>query len=279
MDSKHIHIVGCLPRSGTTLMTEVMTNCFDIDAYTEHEQSIFREYPEPYQILCTKNPNDIKRIQFPLKVNPNLYVIYLLRDPRDAISSRSHKNNQQGNTIWGSLQDWKQHQAIAENLSDNAHFITVKYEDLVTEPDSVQAKLMQQLPFLKRKVKFSEYHTVAKPSKKSKDALGGVRPITPKSVGTWRNNKPFLKAQIAAYGDISHKLIELGYEENMQWFGELQNVEADNSDEPNPKNSARKLLWHKWFTIPRRCLMYWLSCSTIIGPILSKIRHFLRGNF
>ena len=106
MTPKHIHIVGCLPRSGTTLMTELMINCFEIDGYTDHEHSIFKEYLKSYQVLCTKKPNDIKRVDYPLDVNKNLYVIYVLRDPRDTISSRSHKNNRKDKKIWGNLHDW-----------------------------------------------------------------------------------------------------------------------------------------------------------------------------
>jgi hypothetical protein len=274
--SPHIHIVGCLPRSGTTLMTEVMVNCFDIDGYTDHEQSIFREYTKPYTVLCTKNPNDIKRIRFPLKVNPDLYVIYLLRDPRDAISSRSHLNNKAGHTIWGTLGEWQAHQEIADSLIAHPHFIVVKYEDLVSSPDQVQAMLCERLPFLTVKAKFSEYHLVAQPSKKSNDALGGVRPISPVSVGSWHQNKAFLKAQLAEYGDITEQLISLGYETNSHWLNELNDVVADNSEAPKPKHSARKLWWYTWFTLPRRCLMYWLSCAPVIGPLLSRLRSALR---
>lgn len=272
----HIHIVGCLPRSGTTLMTEVMVNCFEIDAFTEHEQSIFREYTKPYQVLCTKNPNDIKRIRFPLKVNPNLYVIYLLRDPRDAISSRSHKNNIGGNTIWGTLGDWKSHQAIAEQLSSEDRFVTVKYEDLVSRPDEVQQMLLERMPFLRLKAKFSDYHLVAKPSDKSNDALGGVRPISPASVGTWKNKLAFLKAQIQEYGDISSVLIKLGYEKDSQWLSLLNDIVADNSEAPKPKLSSYKRWKAKYFTHPRRCGLYWLSKLPVFGPCLSWIRNGLR---
>jgi len=277
MTPKHIHIVGCLPRSGTTLMTELMINCFKIDGYTDHEHSIFKEYPKSYQVLCTKKPNDIKRVDYPLDVNKNLYVIYVLRDPRDTISSRSHKNNRQDKKIWGNLHDWMVHQNIADKLDSNPRFITVRYEDLVADPDQAQLELQRRLPFLTIKTLFSDYHNVAKPSKKSEDALGGARKITTASIGKWRNNMPYIKAQIDKYGDISQSLITLGYEQDAQWMDELATVVADNSEEPIKKKSWQKLFWEKWFTLPRRQILYRISCSQSLGPALAKLRHYLRN--
>lgn len=276
MDSKHIHIVGCLPRSGTTLMTELMITCFDIDGYTDHEYSIFKEYPFKYQVLCTKKPNDIKRVAYPLTVNPSLFVIYMLRDPRDAIASRSHKNNQSGKKIWGNLHDWLLHQEFANALANDTRFIIVKYEDLVTNPDGVQQQLSSSLPFLRVKAKFSEYHLVANPSKKSEDALGGARPISASSIGNWRNNKPYLKAQLDKYGDISQILIALGYEKDERWLTELDGVIADNSEEPIKKKSKTRLWWEKYVTQSRRRVLYRLSCSKFLGDFISKLRYFLR---
>jgi hypothetical protein len=203
-------------------------------------------------------------------------VIYLLRDPRDAISSRSHKNNKGGKTIWGTLGEWKAHQAIADSLVNVSRFITVKYEDFVSRPDEIQEMLCNRMPFLKVKAKFSDYHTIAKPSGKSNDALGGVRPIAPTSVGTWKNNLPFLKAQIDQYGDITSDLIRLGYEPDDSWHSILEEVEADNTEAPKPRHSPAKIWWHNHFTLPRRCFVYWLSCLPVIGAVLTWLRHKLR---
>ncbi len=276
MKKKHIHIVGCVPRSGTTLMTELMTTCFDIDGHTEHEYSVFKEFPSPCDILCTKNPNDIKRVSYPLSVNPNLYVIYLLRDPRDAISSRSHKNNRNEKKIWGNLKTWKEHHAIAERLEKHPNFITIKYEDLVSEPDEVQRGLQQRLPFLNIKYLFSEYHLQAKPSSKSEAALGGLRPISPVSIGNWKENKPYIKAQIEKYGDISELLIELGYERDTSWMSELDGVEPDNQDEFIKQKSAFKKWKEKNLTLRRRQWLYRLALSPVLGRVITSTRSFLR---
>lgn len=276
MPKQHIHIVGCVPRSGTTLMTELMTTCFEIDGYTEHEHSIFKEFTQACEILCTKKPNDIKRVAYPLSVNPNLYVIYLLRDPRDAISSRSHKNNRDDKKIWGNLHDWKIHQAIAESLETEPRFITVRYEDLVTEPDQVQAMLQSRMPFLKRRCLFSEYHLQANPSDKSQAALGGLRPISPVSVGNWRKNKAFIKAQMEKYGDISDMLIRLGYETDNHWLAELDGIAADNQDESIKQKSAFRQWREKNITLRRRQWLYRLSLSPRWGRMTALSRSLLR---
>ncbi len=276
MHKHHIHIVGCVPRSGTTLMTELMITCFDIDGYTEHEHSIFKEFTNCSDVLCTKNPNDIKRVAYPLSINPELYVIYMLRDPRDAIASRSHKNNRADKKIWGNLADWKAHHAIAEKLENEPNFITIKYEDLVSHPDSVQALLEQKMPFLKRKALFSEYHLQAKPSDKSDAALGGLRPISPVSIGNWRKNKPYIKAQIEKYGDITDTLIRLDYESDSSWLSELEGIEPDNQDESIKQKSAFRRWKEKNITMKRRQLFYRLSQSRRYGKTIALIRNALR---
>lgn len=264
MLNQQIHIVGCLPRSGTTLLTELMINCFEIDAYTEHEFSIFKRYPKPYNILCTKKPNDIKRVRVPLQVNPDLHVIYVLRDPRDAISSRSHQGNNQDKKIWGNLGTWMKHHQIAESLASQPRFFTIKYEDLVSAPDEMQHYIQSKLPFLNKRINFSDFHKVAKPSEKSSAALGGARPISTASVGNWRMHKPYIKAQLERYdedGKFASILKAIGYEEDARWLNELADVAADNSEEPENKKTGFKEYWATHFTQPRRELSY-------------RVRHF-----
>ena len=257
--SKHIHIVGCLPRSGTTLLYELMTNCFEIDGHTEHEWSIFKKYPGHFRVLCTKKPNDIRYIKHPLQINPHLYVIYVLRDPRDAISSRSHKNNNPQKQIWGNLADWARHQQAAESLLKNPRFILIKYEDLAADPDAMQKNLLNRLPFLKIKIPFSDFHKVAKPSLKAAGALGATRPISTSSIGNWRNHLAFVKAQFEKYDktySISESLVKYGYEPDSSWLNSLNDIVADNSEEPIKHTSLIRKFWKKYYAIPRKILIY-----------------------
>lgn len=248
-----------------------MINCFHIDAYTEHEHGILKPYPKPYEVLCTKKPSDIKRVSFPLEVNQDLFVIYMLRDPRDCITSRSHKNNTSTKKIWGNLDEWRSNQRIASRLARNNRFITIKYEDLVSDPDKVQVNLQHRLPFLVPKSKFSQFHQIASPSEKSVAALGEIRPVSSASVGKWNHNKAFVKAQIEKYGSISQELINLGYELNTDWELALGAVDADNSDQPIKRKSILGKIWRTLLLYPFRYLRYWLKSSTVTTSIFNRL--------
>ena len=273
----HIHIVGCLSRSGTTLMKELMVNCFDIDAHSAHEQSIFQETPGRYRVLCTKKPSDIGRIPFPLRVNPKLYVIYMLRDPRDALSSRSYRDNAQHQRVWGNLGDWIGNQTVAQRLEHHPRFITVRYEDLVTAPDAVQSAIAKRMPFLVKKANFSDFHKLVRPTEESSAALGEIRPISPASVGNWRSQLPYIKAQHMKYGDISKWLISLGYEKNNDWLGMFEGVMPDNADEKIKRHSFLHKAWLKAFTKPRRNLMYLMAHMPGLGNVVTLLRFRVRG--
>src|SRR5262245_13347049 len=84
---KRLHLVGC-PRSGTTLMMELMKTCFKHDACCEHEESLFHEPSGNPGLYFSKQPTDIRYLHRVFLRDPNLFVVNLLRDPRDVISSR-----------------------------------------------------------------------------------------------------------------------------------------------------------------------------------------------
>ena len=55
---QRIHIVGCGPRTGTTLIAEMMSACFEIDLYPTHESSIYTRPTRRANIFLTKRPRD-----------------------------------------------------------------------------------------------------------------------------------------------------------------------------------------------------------------------------
>jgi hypothetical protein len=221
---KRIHIVGCSPRSGTTLMASIMSSCFQIDHYIDHEERIFVRPPARGNIFLTKCPKDILVVGPLLSVNPDLYVIYMLRDPRDIICS---KHGMDPDRYWASLRYWKTYTLYGRKLQNHARFITIRYEDLVADPDAVQDKLMKQMPFLVKKARFSEYHQIAQPSSSYLEALHGVRPIAPVSRGNWRNHLARVAGQLQLHGPIAPDLIEYGYEQDDAWLKALEGVEPD----------------------------------------------------
>lgn len=220
---KHIHIVGCSPRSGTSLMQELMTTCFEIDDFCDHERSIFRASDFKGDVVCTKNPREIPYVSWLLRCNPELYVIYVLRDPRSVVCSKHKKDP---DNYYSSLKVWQESEALRSALVGHSRFLTVKYEDLVSTPDCVQKEIEDYMPFLQRKCAFSDFHKFAQPSELTLRALNGLRPIDNKRVSGWQEHLPRLKAQLNRYGNISSELIQLGYEADRQWEQVLSGVDA-----------------------------------------------------
>lgn len=220
---KRVHIVGA-PRSGTTLLAELMVASFRFDGHAPHEMSIFSRPDRELDLFCSKNPQDVLHARPLLAIDRNLWVVYVLRDPRDVIVSRHGKAPDK---YWSNLFVWKFYHRAACRIMDHPRFIVVRYEELVRDPDAVQAELMARMPFLERANAFSDYHRTARPSEGSLKAMRGVRPVSSDSIGAWRRHKPRIVAQLNRHGSIAEELVALGYEPDDGWLAELENVEPD----------------------------------------------------
>lgn len=268
--TQRIHIVGCSPRSGTTLLHEIMITCFEIDGHCEHEQSIFLPYDYRHEILLTKYPLQTPLMAPLLRVDPNLWVVYLLRDPRDAVSSRSHRKDTR--RYWSNLGLWHELHRAATWLMGHPRFVTVRYEELVSDPDAIQRELMRRMPFLRLRHPFSAFHLHARPSRDSLDALGSLRPIDRSSIGNWRMHKPHLAAQLAQYGDLSELLVELGYEPDRTWLEEMAGVTPDATGAlVLPRRSGLQRL-AKRIDLYWRTLVYWLTRQPSLTAPLYRLR-------
>lgn len=240
---KRIHIIGSGPRTGTTLLAEVMHTCFQIDHHCEHEASICTDEPTSGEIFLTKQPGEISAVKWPLKLNPELYVLCIIRDPRDSIVSR---HGSTPDSYWTGLRYWKQFVKLHPDLIGHPRFIYFKYEDFVSEPDEIQAYILRRLPFLRKLHNFTEYHFHSKPSKKSINALKSVRPIQPKGVGAWKKHLPRVKEQMHIHGDICSELIYYGYEENNDWAASLEGIHYVGFEQNRPQVIGFRDTWrHK----------------------------------
>ncbi|MEN9021658.1 MAG: DUF2314 domain-containing protein [Verrucomicrobiales bacterium] len=219
---QRLHIVGC-PRSGTTLMAELMAVCFRNDGFCEHEMSIFRPAPADAQLYFSKKPTDIRYVKKLLLGDPNLIVIGLYRDPRAVISS-IHKSKQ--GMYFCNYLEWKSCQVAAEALQEHDRFLLVSYEELTATPDEVQARIVERYPLLEQTHDFTGYEKIANPSEKSKNALGGVRPIDTKRQQGWREHLPRVKAEIEKNPEFTQDLITWGYEKDDGWLQVLEGVES-----------------------------------------------------
>jgi len=237
---KRIHIVGSGPRTGTTLLAEVMATCFDIDHSFEHESSICTFEPRSGNCMLTKQPGEIGAIKWPLTLNPDLYVICIIRDPRDTVVSSHGK---MPGRYWTGLRYWKLFVIKYEQLKKHPRFIMVRYEEFVDDPDAVQDVLERNIPFLERRFKFSEYHLHCQPSEKSLQAIRTLRPIESKGVGAWKKHLARVKQQIQIHGDISDELIHFGYESNKNWKSVLNDIPDVSYETVRPEYLGLKNNW------------------------------------
>lgn len=239
---ERIHVVGCGPRSGTTLITEMLIACFEIDLHTYHENSIFTWPWHWGHVFVTKKPRDVILVEEVLASMQNLHVIFMLRDPRDMIVSRHGRTPDK---YWCGLEFWKAYKPFADRLRMHPRFITVRYEDLVTQPDTIQKQLMEQMPFLRKKTLFSQFNELAQPSKASELALGGTRTVSTDSIGNWRNHLPRVAGQIRIHGSLTKDLIDFGYEKDALWEQELQGIEPDMTPSHWPEFFSERTV-EKW---------------------------------
>lgn len=261
---KRIHIVGCGPRSGTTLIYEMMLACFDIDVFDDHENVIYKWPSRKGKIYLTKKPRDIMLVKPALFMMRTLYVIYMLRDPRDMIVSRHRRDP---GRYWSGLRFWKTYTPYGEELATHPRFITLLYEELVHDPDKVQDSLLERIPFLEKKAPFSRYHEMTIPSEASLEALGSVREISASSIGNWRNHKPRVLGQIQLHGAISEDLIRYGYEKDNRWEKELEGIDPDFSDSHWPEYfSARELRMRAGFR-NLKALWAWMGQYSLLWPM------------
>ena len=221
---RHLHIVSCSPRSGTTLLHEVMATCLHVDKHYEHEIRFHLAWADANQILLTKRPKDTLYVQAILEGDPEFYAIYLLRDPRDVIVSRHGKDRSR---YYSNVRLWRELHAAAKPLRGHPRFLEIRYEDFVSRPNAVQDEITGKFPWLHKRHDFSDYHLYAQVSDKSKKAMDGVRPIAPTSVGRWRENLARIKGQQELHGSLSPELIECGYEPSRDWENCLESVTPD----------------------------------------------------
>lgn len=204
---------------------EMMTTCFQIDWYPEHEASVYRVPPEGMQTVLTKAPHETALVQRALIEFPDLYVIGMVRDPRDMVVS---KHAEDPVRYWAGLNFWRCLAPCLLRLQTQPRFIMLSFEKLLENPDAVQHDLMQHLPFLRKKLPFSLFHTAAEPTDRAIRALGGLRAPSVGRVGQWKSHLPRLLGQIRRHGSITADLVKFGYETDLAWDSCLRDVVPDN---------------------------------------------------
>lgn len=215
---RRIHIVAIAGRTGTTLLAEAMRACFEIDGFHDREAGIAARSTGT-AIHLSKRPGDIERIGPRLRLDPRLYVVCMVRDPRDVIVS---ENWSRPGRYFIPLWEVRKGLAHLRHYAGHPRFIVVRYEDLASDPSGAQRELERRMPFLRRTADFRDFHRVATGvSKGNADDMHGVRPIDAASIGNWRRHLPRVADQKVG---LTRALIELGYEQDASWERALDGV-------------------------------------------------------
>jgi hypothetical protein len=239
---QHVHIVGSSPRSGTTLLAEMMAHGFRVHAEPK-EVPIYSRPAVPVDVYLTKRPWDVLVSRFALRALPNVDIVCMVRDPRDVVVS---VHGEDPDRYWAGLKFWKTYEPEVERLHGRDHFTIVRYENLVRDPDGEQRKLMTRLPYLDQQSWFSTFDATARPSQQSLHALRGLRPVSPASIGAWRSHLPRLAGQLEQHGSISDSLVRHGYERDASWEAVLVGVEPDVRASHWPEHyDKRALAWRR----------------------------------
>ena len=248
--SQRVHIIGSGPRTGTTLLHEVMKTCYFFSNVCDHEASICVSNSAlgGGETILTKYPVEIDIVGWALALDPRLSVICIVRDPRDMVVSF---HGADPDVFWASLKFWSFFLSHFDSVADRSRFVVLRYEDFVREPDLAQKKIEDRIPGLSARCPFSEYHKHSSPGHKSALAMKKVRPIEPKGIGSWKTHLQRVKQQLRVHGGISESLVRFGYEESSSWEKLLKDVEIADfatrtgehfSDEELGRRLPRKLI-------------------------------------
>jgi hypothetical protein len=254
-----IHIVGCAPRAGTTLLKELVSGSFETSSLAPHEVSVLVRPRRLRGVCVSKHPHEVVPAGRLLRVDPRLWVIYCLRDPRDVVCSR-HPNDPSQYVV--GFEIWSRYDTVARRTS-HPRFMTVKYEDLVMDPDSVQTFLSAAMPFLVPRRLFSETLSFAQTSEASRRAMHNAHRIHQGSVGVWRQNLPRIREQLERFPEMKHELIARGYETGHEWVRILDGIESEPCLEK--ERGTRKA----WYSRRRRQRM-WLAIKYLVKMELDR---------
>lgn len=211
---KRIVICGS-PRSGTTLMNELL-RCYD-DVHVMNREEYALRFPYlilKKQFIATKHPLDFNNFSSIINTFQEPLIIYMLRDPRDVIISKHYKNK---DFYLITYPTWQEAITAYEGL-DYDKKLLIKYEDLIENPEAIQRQISEAAN-LNIKGKFEEFYKSVDNSHQDIKSLGGVRPIDPNNFGKFMRPEHFqrIQQQLRDFPSMSDYLIKYGYEKDRSW--------------------------------------------------------------
>jgi hypothetical protein len=178
-----IYLAGC-GRSGTWLTLCIMKMFQDTYVCEEERHyghfGVIDERPEKTQVV--KRNQGAYRF---LKEAPEtISIMYLLRDPRDVLTS-SHN----GQKYYISIERWSDEMRSFKELLNQGRkdLFVLKFEDIIESPDKEQQRLASNYGLSIENLA-SQFYCNLKPSKNIDTYMNGVRPIDSSVVGRWRSS-------------------------------------------------------------------------------------------
>lgn len=207
-----IHITSIAPRSGTTLLMEMIKFCYTNLAASDHESSLSSSffYTRTEATHISKEPILDPYVNILLRLDSRLFVVCLIRDPRDIVVSKHGKNPD----LYYCNSDIMENFLVRYNgCKSFKNFIEIRYEDLCSNPDDIQDYLESRLPLGSRTHNFSDFAT--KESEITDDslaALKGARVINTRSVGGFRRFPQRISYQLSAWPFLAELVTEFDYD-------------------------------------------------------------------
>jgi hypothetical protein len=220
----HVVMLG-FPRSGSTLLQLMIEACVsDIRTFgKEYWAPAAAQYAlRNHSYMLTKAPWDIfflDEIRAYYAERPaNVRFILTMRDPRSILtSSIDDAPLNQPDGYFMALDRWTpyyEHVRYAQQFDDA---LSVKYRDLVCDPNAVQKSLTEFVGWHVR-LPFDQYHT-AIPRFFDFHHLNGLRPLETTRLDAWRQEKhrDRMCRALREIPDLPEHVIELGFEPDTSW--------------------------------------------------------------
>ncbi len=202
-------------------MMELCWYAYPFSGRSEHEATLFRPVPAGETLYLTKKPPDTIRIERAFLADETVHVVAMIRDPRAVATSR-HADFP--DVYFSGFRRWLEYLAVIERLSSHPRWLTVRYEDLIADPEAVQQAIESAFPFLERRRDFATYPEGADVPVRAGISLGGARRLDATRSEGWRDHLPRIRDQLDAYPVVADKLVMLGYEPDQAWQACLTGV-------------------------------------------------------
>jgi len=209
-----VFVTGC-PRSGNTLILLLL-------AWGDKKWKRLHgeQFPKRQVNVIGKRPSDdgVAQVAEMLKKDSKLFVIWMVRDPRDTCVSVHAYNPEKKPMVSGAM--WLQRAKQGLGFLSHDRVRMVRYEDLVVDPNGVQERLSKIIP-LNIDKKWTDWNgegineeTKDKGEAKNVKALGGVRPVQISRIGAYKEteNGQKLALKLGANPEVREMAAKFGYE-------------------------------------------------------------------